>query len=649
MARSPILALVLVLVFLLPPIVVAVSPATDSVVEEVTETPWWETTNMDQNRDRIHDAIPLAAAGGGGGGWLDEYNTISVIVDFDHTPTESDELMLEERLHFQTQFRYHLIDSMAGRIPLEYVNDLVELPGVVFVELDGRLTTAMDHVVESHGVTQVWQDTGYTGAGSVVSIIDTGIDGMHVGLDDLDDDNSTNDPKIIAFYDPVNTPELENGTEIFPYDDQGHGTHCAGITAGTGAPDHAYVGVAPQAQLVGVKVLDEGGSGSFATVMRGMEWTVEKKHDFNIRAASMSLGGPGAIEWTSSEEESVNRMGNEMMRAGVALFIAAGNSAVSFQIGTPGSAEDVITVGSLDKNEGDPGENPIAIYSSQGPTEEGRIKPNVAFVGSDVMAPDFNTGDGYTGKSGTSMATPGAAGVAALMYQANPDISPFDVRNIMQETATYRECAYMLANEPCLEDLAPKNRQNNVYGHGHVNSLPSVMEAANQVYGINLDLNVTLLTNQSIDNKVHIYAGDEINFALQGDPVLVQWRTWDMRDNWMDHPDYNPGEDEVSVTHEMLVDRLEYLPGNTIIGNQTVMVRAILGDNASANTIVHITIQDSEPVVILEEQGFSGAVLVVSGAIVGLLLAIALVFAGIQQGMISTSFYEEEEDAELLD
>ena len=347
-------------------------------------------------------------------------------------------------------------------------------------------------------------------------------------------------------------------------------------------------------------------------------------------------------------------MGNEMMRAGVALFIAAGNSAVSFQIGTPGSAEDVITVGALDKNEGDPGENPIAIYSSQGPTEEGRIKPNVAFVGSSVNAPEANSGDGYVAFSGTSMATPGAAGVAALMYQANPDISPFDVRNIMQETATYRECAYMLANEPCAEDLLPKNRQNNVYGHGHVNSLPSVMEAANQVYGINLDLNVTLLTNQSMDNKVHIYAGDEINFALQGDPVLVQWRTWDMRDNWMDHPDYSAGEGEVSVTHEMLVERLEYLPGNTIIGNQTLMVRAILGDNASANAIVHITIQDSEPVIITEERGFfdSSAVLMVSGIMFGLLIAVVLVFAGMQNGMISTSFYEEEsfeEDAELLD
>ena len=632
MLRSQIIASFLVLVFLLPPIVVAVSPTSETVVEEINETPWWETTNMDQNRDRIHDAIPLAAAGGGGGGWLDADNTISVIVDFDHLPSEADQFMLEERLHFQTQFRYHLIDSIAGRIPLEYVNDLVQLPGVVFVELDGRLTIAMDHVVESHGVTQVWEDTGYTGAGSVVSIIDTGIDGSHVGLDDLDDDNSTNDPKVIAFYDPVNTPELENGTEIFPYDDQGHGTHCAGITAGTGAPDNAYVGVAPQAQLVGVKVLDEGGSGSFATVMRGMEWTVEKKHDYNIRAASMSLGGPGAIEWTSSEEESVNRMGNEMMREGIALFIAAGNSAVSFQIGTPGSAEDVITVGSLDKNEGDPGENPIAVYSSQGPTEEGKIKPNVAFVGSDVMAPDFNTGDGYTGKSGTSMATPGAAGVAALMYQANPDLSPFDVRNIMQETATFRPCHYpfsleewaLMGNEPCPEDLLPKNRQNNVYGHGHVNAVPSVIESANKVYGMTLDLNITLLTNQSIDNKVHVYAGDQIDFSLKGDPVTVHWRTWDMRDNWMNHPDFNQGNGVVEVSHSMFADRLQYLPGNQIEGNQTLMVRAILEDSSSTNLIVHLFISESEKSAESSDSGSSNGIIIILGfIIISLLITIS--------------------------
>ena len=155
------------------------------------------------------------------------------------------------------------------------------------------------------------------------------------------------------------------------YDDQGHGTHCAGITAGTGAPTYDYVGVAPQAQLVGVKVLDSGGSGSFATVMAGMEWTVDKRHDFNIRAATMSLGGIGAIEWTSSEEESVNRMANEMVRAGVALFIAAGNSVFSAQIGTPGSAEDVITVGALDK---DYLQSPFTL--AKGRRKKGRVKPN---------------------------------------------------------------------------------------------------------------------------------------------------------------------------------------------------------------------------------------------------------------------------------
>ena len=631
------LTAIMVLGLMLVPVLATVVPLqddTDSKIQ-VMETPWWENTLMDKDGDYIHDAI-WKAAENNYYNYLDENNMISVIVDFDHTPTIDDEIMLEENVMFQIQFRYWLIDSIAGKVDIDLIPKIIQLPGVVFVELDGRLEIQMNDVNEVHDVTQVWQETGYTGAGSVVAIIDTGIDSDHVGLDDIDDSNYTNDTKVIAFYDAVNSPELTDGTEVKAYDDQGHGTHCAGITAGTGAPDYLYKGVAPKAQLVGVKVLDSGGSGSFATVMAGMEWTVEKKNVFNIRAASMSLGGPGAIEWTSSEEESVNRMGNEMMREGVALFIAAGNSAFSAQIGTPGSAEDVITVGALDKN------TAIAVYSSQGPTEENRVKPNIAFVGSNVMAPDFNTGDGYTGKSGTSMATPGAAGLAALMYQANPDLSPFDIRNIMQETATYRRCDYMFANEPCAEDAIPKNRQNNVYGHGHVNSVPSVMEAANKVYELSLTLNVTLASDYNTDNRVLINQEEGVLFNVEGGATRIQWRTWDMRDNWMDLATFDGEDTAFTVTHSLLVDRLQYLPNNTVEGDQVLLVRAITNEKSSTNLAVDIHIIGDEKVLSKSsDSGFSGIIIGVLSLLVLVLFAVLTITT---LKLKNTGFFEDDEE-----
>ena len=633
----------MILGMMLVPALAAASPSVSNVdtanMQNDHSDDWWESTTMDSDGDYIHDAIWIAAQNNHYE-YLDENNKISVIVDFDHTPTLADQSMLENNLGFETQFRYWLIDSVAGKIDLDRIPDLVDLPGVVFVELDARLGIQMEEVVPTHGVDLVWQDTGYTGDGITMAIIDTGIDGNHTALDDLDDDNTTNDPKIVAFYDAINHPEATNGTEIFPYDDNGHGTHCAGITAGTGAPNYQHVGVAPRANLVGVKVLDGGGSGSFAAVMAGMEWTVEKRHEFNIRAASMSLGAlTGAIEWTSSEEESVNRMANEMMRAGVTLFIAAGNSGGTATIGTPGSAEDVITVGSLDKD------TAIAVYSSQGPTEEGRVKPNVAFVGSSVNAPDANTGDGYVALSGTSMATPGAAGVAVLMYQANPDLSPFDVRNIMQETSTYRQCHYMLANEPCAEDLIPKNRQNNVYGHGHVNAQPAVEEAANYFYELSMSLNVTLSTEYGANNRVHIDQGEAVEFNLAGGAQRVQWRTWDMRDNWMDLADFNPGDETFEVTHGLLVDRLKFLPNNTVEGHQVILVRAIADDKASTNLAVGVHIMGGEKIETLESDGSLLGLLVGLLALLVLVLFGALIFIGllIRKERTSETYYEYDD------
>jgi len=645
-----------VLAMFVLPILGAEAPI--SSPDPLEDIPWWEDTIMDKNGDRIHDAIP-AAIKSTDYDWVDDEGRIGLIVDFDHLPTEADEALLENEVDFRVQFRYHLINSIAGSVEVSEITNLVNLPGVVFVEIDGIFNIQMNDVNEVHGVTNVWDETGYTGAGSVVAIIDTGIDGNHEGLNDLDDNNETNDPKVIGFYDVINKPGDTNGTDVEAYDDQGHGTHCAGITAGTGAPTYEYVGVAPQAQLVGVKVLDEGGSGSFAGVMMGMEWTVDNRHKFNIRAASMSLGGPGPIELTSAQEESVSRMANEMVRNGIALFIAAGNSAVPASIGTPGSAEDVITVGALDKD------TSIAVYSSQGPTEEGLTKPNIAFVGSNVMAPDFNTGTGYTSKSGTSMATPGAAGLAALMYQANPDLSPFDVRNIMQETATYRECYYMgdpAGIDGCptdLDTISLKPRDNNVYGHGHVNAEPSVSEAANQVYGMTLSINVSATTTTAGDNKVHVGPGQEVSFEIVGDGVSkVQWRTWDMRDYWSDHPDFTSGDTQFSVTHEMLHNRLKYLPGNDVTGNQTLMVRGIAGDNASTNAVVHLHLMGDTPIEATQQTGgIDGTVFLLSSLVIILAIGIIIMMLMLQgkiavpgrssvQMMIPDDFEFDEDEVE---
>jgi len=399
--------------------------------------------------------------------------------------------------------------------------------------------------------------------------------------------------------------------------------------------------MAPQAHLVGVKVLDAGGSGSFAGVMAGMQWTIDTMHQYNTRIASMSLGGPGAIEWTSSEEDSVNRQANEMVRAGIALYIAAGNSFVSAQIGTPGSAEDVITVGALDKD------TSIAIYSSQGPTEEGRVKPNIAYMGSSIMSVAYNTGDQYTAMSGTSMATPGAAGVGALMLQANPDLSPFDIRNIMQETATYRQCHYMGANEPCAEDLIPKNRQNNVYGHGHVNSLEAVLEAAqyNQQYTFNSNITLSVPENGFTDGSIMLGPGSVIEINLNQGIDTVQWMSNDLRDSWSNIHSYDH-ESSVFLTYEDIVHELEHLPGTVLHGNHTLSVRGLEGTTSSPLISIDITLTEEILVATTSDETSSLNYVIYGSVFAAIILSIVLVIAFMNNESGKEAIHQRDLDIE---
>jgi len=619
------------------PLVVATVPVSEDINDENEPQGWWTETTVDRNQNKIGDMVELHMDNPI---FLDEENTLPLIIDFYYTPGQDEIEMLEKNVNYQHQFILHGIDALAGRVPVDELLTLRDLPGVVMIELDGILTIANNDARIGHGVDMTFLETGYDGSGTTVAIIDTGLDGNHSSLDDQDDDPSTDDPKIIGFYDAVNSPDDISGN-VFPYDDQGHGSHCGGTTAGTGAPTYDHVGMAPQAHLVGVKVLDSGGSGSFTGVMAGMQWTIDTMHQFNTKIASMSLGGPGAIEWTSSEEDSVNRQANEMVSAGISLFIAAGNNGVSAQIGTPGSAEDVITVGALDKD------TSIAIYSSQGPTEEGRVKPNVAYMGSSIMSVAYNTGDQYTAMSGTSMATPGAAGVGALMLQANPDLSPFDMRNIMQETATYRQCHYMGANEPCLEDLIPKNRQNNVYGHGHVNSLEAVIEAAeyNQQYSFNANISLSVSENEFLNGSVLLGPGSSFEIDLNQGIDNVQWMSNDLRDEWHNLHSYNNQEVAI-LTYENIVKELQLLEGTILHGNHVLSIRGL--DGATSSPLISVDIVLTEEVLIdIKKSDESSMNFVIYGSVfAAVILSIVLVVAFMRNETDKEASHQRDFDIE---
>ena len=537
---------------------------------------WWEDTRMDKDRNGMHDMLDIAVEQG-------KYviaGKISVLVDFDHMPTESDEQLLIDEVGFEPSWRFHHIPIIAGTIETELLDDLLNVEGVVFLTLNGELRIALDNAIGIHNVDTVW-DYGYTGEGISIAIIDTGIDPLHVGLNDFDDDPTTNDPKVVAFYDALDDSGDDGSGETEPYDDQGHGSHCAGISAGTGAVDETppemggddskpFRGVAPDAWLVGVKVLDSGGSGSFAEVMRGMEWTIDNKIKYNIRAASMSLGGVWLIELTQEQEERITHLANEMVAAGISLMIAAGNSAGYGTIGTPGAAKDVITVGATEDSKD------LAVYSSKGPTHEGQIKPNVAAIGSAVMSVEANSGNGYASYSGTSMATPMVAGMAVLLLQANPDLQPLMIRTILESTSEFKWLSHPV-------------RPNNDYGWGFV-LMDTALEEAIQ-YDASLSINISADTSviyyegnetdggNDTASRFYVHENEKLYFDVEGNASHIEWRNILIENIWH------------SVDSLSEIDVMETQLGT---GNHTIWVRAINSEGGiSAPVTVPLNIDDS--------------------------------------------------------
>jgi serine protease AprX len=305
------------------------------------------------------------------------------------------------------------------------IERLSHVPWVVQVEYDHPVYATLGTATTWFGVQKARTDFGVTGDRNgnetsytkddiVVAIIDTGIDPNHVDLDG---------GKIIAWKDYVNS-------QTTPYDDHGHGTHCASIATGEGQGNPTYKGVAPGAALVGVKVLDSAGSGSMANVDAGIQWCIDNKATYGIEVISLSLGTSGSSDGTDSTSQMVNSAYN----AGLVPCVAAGNSGpAKYTIGSPGAAANAITVAAV----ADVGEMgfQLANFSSRGPTADNRTKPDIAAPGVNIMAADSGTTNQYVSMSGTSMATPFTAGSCALMLDANPSLTPTQVRSKLTTTA----------------------------------------------------------------------------------------------------------------------------------------------------------------------------------------------------------------------
>ncbi|WP_088102057.1 S8 family serine peptidase [Halalkalibacter urbisdiaboli] len=324
--------------------------------------------------------------------------------------------------------------------------------------LNREVTALLDTAVQSANAKNVVRNgTELTGEGVTVAVIDTGIY-PHQDLSG----------RITGFVDFINQ-------RTDPYDDNGHGTHCAGDALGDGsASSGVYQGPAPKANVIGVKVLDKMGSGSLETIMQGVEWCINYNQEHPnqpIHIISLSLGAP-AQQYDNENDDPMVQIVEKAWEEGITVCVAAGNEGPEARtIASPGISDQVITVGALDDRDTAEtrSDDDVASFSSRGPTIYGKEKPDILAPGVDIVSlrsPNSyldklqkanRVGSDYFVLSGTSMATPICAGVAALILQHNPNATPDEIKELLKSgTDLWRD------------------RDPNIYGAGYLNAENSI-------------------------------------------------------------------------------------------------------------------------------------------------------------------------------
>lgn len=270
----------------------------------------------------------------------------------------------------------------------------------------------MNHVKKLVHAIDVYEK-GYNGDGIVVAILDTGVDDGHIDLRG----------NIIKQVDFVN---FKNE----PYDDNGHGTHVAGIICGNGSKSKGiYSGLAQKTKIVSVKVLDQKGNGNTENVLKGLAWIKKVRKEYAIRILNFSIGYMNSS--SKKEQRRLISALEELWDLGIIVVVSAGNGGPKENtVSVPGISRKLITVGSMDDN--------YTRYSGNGPTDCCVVKPEILAPGTMVMSTKCNSGS-YCKKTGTSMATPVVCGAISLLLQKHPDYTPKKVKLCLYHSVTKLE------------------------------------------------------------------------------------------------------------------------------------------------------------------------------------------------------------------
>jgi serine protease AprX len=382
---------------------------------------------------------------------------------------------------------------LLGQVNTSLAPTLAALEDVVMVEEYGNVifygdvqTPAVKASNSSFYPVGAW-DLGVSGAGVNIAMVDTGVDNEHPGLSE----------KFVAGYDAVcYTPSdpiciaaggglRETDGTFDPDDGNQHGTACMGMAAATGidasGAQTGFYGAAPDAALVDVRIGTDAGAGPFEnyvleqefyeSAMNGIQWIIDNKDtawqdadgtNYGIDILSLSWGITSHEGGGSDGGDMHSEILNVAMEAGIVVSVAAGNDGPDNDgLSGMGSSDLSITVGATDDlNTVNREDDVIAGYSSRGPRADNgdgnplnELKPEISAPGSNIIQAEgcvttglcnnFLGGDaaenGYTGRgSGTSYATPSVSGIIALMLEANPDLSPAEVKEIIKLTAERR-------------------------------------------------------------------------------------------------------------------------------------------------------------------------------------------------------------------